>query len=138
MMGMESHELAHPKKAAFLAAFALTGNVTDACKLSEVPRRTHYDWLTADGGYVEAFAEAKKEAIDHLEREAVRRAVEGVEEPVFYQGMVCGAIRKYSDTLLIFLLKGANPQKYAQFEGGTTINVDKAVLVVRGDCWENL
>ena len=33
-------------------------------------------------------------------------------EPVFYHGQVCGTVRKYSDTLLIFLLKGARPDKF--------------------------
>ena len=46
------------------------------------------------------------------EDEAVRRAHDGVDEPVFYQGKACGVVRKYSDTLLIFLLKGRRPEKY--------------------------
>ena len=47
------------------------------------------------------------------EVEARRRAVEGVEEPVgWFQGTPGGTVRKYSDTLLIFLLKGARPHKY--------------------------
>ena len=43
---------------------------------------------------------------DALEAEARRRAVEGVRKPVFYQGVICGWVGEYSDTLLIFLLKG--------------------------------
>ena len=31
---------------------------------------------------------------------------------MFYQGVECGKIRKYSDTLMIFLLKGMNPRKF--------------------------
>ena len=49
---------------------------------------------------------------DALEDEAVRRAVDGVDEQVFYQGKACGVVRKYSDTLLIFLLKGRRPERY--------------------------
>ena len=49
---------------------------------------------------------------DVLEDEAVRRAKEGVEEPVYQGGKLVGHVQKYSDTLLIFLLKGAKPQKY--------------------------
>lgn len=44
----------------------------------------------------------------------MRRAREGVDEPVFYQGDECGSVRKYSDTLAIFLLKGAMPEKYRE------------------------
>ena len=58
-----------------------------------------------------------------LEEEAIRRACRGVNEPVFYRGKVCGAIQKYSDTLLIVLLKALAPAKYRevhelQGEGG--------------------
>ena len=38
--------------------------------------------------------------------------MEGVRKPVFYQGAICGSVREYSDTLLMFLMKGAMPEKY--------------------------
>jgi len=49
-----------------------------------------------------------------LEDEAVRRGHEGWGEPVFYQGQCVATVRKYSDTLLIFLLKGRKPQRYRE------------------------
>ena len=55
---------------------------------------------------------AREEAADTLEAEARRRAIEGVEEPVFHKGQRVGTVRKYSDLLLIFLLKGVRPQKF--------------------------
>ena len=55
-----------------------------------------------------------EQAAQRLEAEAKRRAVEGVEEPVFYQGKQCGVIKRYSDALLMFLLKGAMPDKYKE------------------------
>lgn len=99
------------KQAAFLAAYAEVGNVTQAAEISKVARRNHYNWLS-DPEYAEAFQAAEQQACDRLEQEARRRAVEGVEEPVFHRGEKCGVVRKYSDTLLIFLLKGAMPEKY--------------------------
>jgi hypothetical protein len=33
---------------------------------------------------------------------------------VFYQGQMCATVRKYSDTLLIFLLKGRKPERYRE------------------------
>jgi hypothetical protein len=53
---------------------------------------------------------------DVLEAEAWRRAVEGVERPIVSGGKVVTTVREYSDTLLIFLLKGRRPEKYARFE----------------------
>jgi hypothetical protein len=49
-----------------------------------------------------------------LEDEAVRRAYEGVEKPVCQMGKEVGVIREYSDTMLIFLLKGLRPAKYRE------------------------
>ena len=50
---------------------------------------------------------------DILEAEAHRRAVEGVEEPVgWYRGKPGGTVRRYSDNLLMFLLKGVLPERY--------------------------
>lgn len=49
-----------------------------------------------------------------LEDEAVRRGYEGVERPVTIAGKR-EIIREYSDTLLIFLLKAARPQKYRDY-----------------------
>lgn len=97
-----------------LAAYAQTGNVSAAAKLAEVSRRSHYEWLARDKRYAAAFEEAVDEAADRLETEARRRAVSGVADPVFYKGEKVGSIQKYSDTLLIFLLKGARPEKYAE------------------------
>jgi len=108
------------RKKAFLAVYAQLGNIKNAAEIAEIDRTTHYDWLKNDPEYVLDFADAELQAGEHLEQEARRRAVEGVEKPVFYQGKQCGTIREYSDTLLIFLLKGAMPEKYRD---RTTVDV---------------
>ncbi|MGC1273927.1 MAG: hypothetical protein WBC44_09485 [Planctomycetaceae bacterium] len=103
------------KQAAFLAAYAETGNISTAAKASKIERKTHWDWMHGDATYPERFEAAKEQAIETLEAEARRRAVEGVEEPAgWYKGKSCGTVRKYSNTLLIFLLKGAAPEKYRE------------------------
>lgn len=105
---------AHLKKAAMLAAYAELGNVSKAAEAAEIGRTTHYDWLDADPEYKARFQEAHRLATERLEEEARRRAVDGWVEPVFYKGERVGGIRKYSDTLLIFLLKGNNPEKFRE------------------------
>lgn len=99
----------------FLAEYAKCGNILLAAKLAKIERAKHYDWLEADPDYESKFAVAHESAAEALEAEAHRRAVTGVQEPVWYQGQKCGHIRKFSDTLLIFLMKGAMPDKYAEF-----------------------
>lgn len=106
-------KIPHPKKRAMLAALAETGNVTRAAEIAEIDRCQHYHWLERDPKYAEFAPIAMEMAGDRLEQEARRRAVEGVAEPVFYQGQPCGVVQRYSDTLLIFLLKGAKPDRYA-------------------------
>jgi hypothetical protein len=99
------------KRNAFLAAYREIGNISRACILANVHRNSHYLWMN-DESYRKEFEDAQEEACDHLEEEARHRAVEGFEEPIYYKGKQCGTIRKYSDTLLIFLMKGARPAKY--------------------------
>lgn len=100
------------KKEAFLTAFAEYGIITLAAETVGIARSTHYRWLEEDPAYPALFKAAAQQACDRLEQEARRRAVEGVKKDVFYQGKPCGVVTEYSDTLLIFLLKGAMPDKY--------------------------
>ena len=51
-------------------------------------------------------------AVAALESEAVRRALAGVDIPVFHQGRECGNTVKHSDQLLMFLLKTLHPERY--------------------------
>lgn len=101
------------KQSAFLKAFTLSGSITKAADDAKVERGMHYRWLR-DPKYLAQFKAARRTAIQGWEDEAVRRANEGVLEPVFYKGKACGAVRRYSDGLLMFLLRGAKPQKYRE------------------------
>jgi hypothetical protein len=100
------------KKRRFLERYAETGSVSMASQHAGVSRRTHLKWKAKAKSFYAAHEEALSMAIDTMEHEARRRAVEGTLEPVFYSGKAVGAIRRYSDTMLIFLLKAARPEKY--------------------------
>jgi hypothetical protein len=52
--------------------------------------------------------------LEEAEEELRRRAIDGWEEPRFYQGRYCGSVRRYSDTALIVLLKSLAPEKYRE------------------------
>jgi hypothetical protein len=105
-------DILHFKKRAFLVAYSEVGNISQAAEIAGVSRQTHYDWLKDDPEYPALFRHAEKQACDRLEQEARRRAVEGVKKPVFHGGKQVGVVQEYSDTLLIFLMKGAMPHKY--------------------------
>jgi hypothetical protein len=105
---------------AFLAAYRETGNVVHAARAAKVKRTQHYHWLDSDPEYARQFDESRRQAADILESEAIRRAVAGTKEMVFVGGKPFRDPEtgdylyryKYSDTLLIFLLKGLLPEKY--------------------------
>lgn len=91
---------------------AKTGNVTLAADACGVARATVYNHRSSDPAFARAWDEALDEATDALEAEARRRALEGFEVPVFYKGEECGIIRKYSDGLLMLLLKAYRPGRF--------------------------
>lgn len=113
-MAEKENRTLQQKKKAFLAAFAEVGNISRAAELAGIARSNHYDWMRDDPDYPALFREADQQACDRLEQEARRRAVEGVQKPVFQGGKQVGVVQEYSDTLLIFLLKGAMPEKYKE------------------------
>lgn len=124
---------------AFVAALANTGNVRAACQAARIGRSTVYDRREASELFALAWTEAMEQAADMLEAEALRRAAHGVQEPVYYKGDVVGHVLKYSDTLLIFLLKAARPEKFRErFEhtgkdGGPIVFDARSVLAARLD-----
>src|SRR5262245_4589902 len=106
--------ICHPKKRAFLVAFAETGQLKRSCLAAKIPHSLHYYWMNTDPDYVEAFAQAERIAAQTLEEEAIRRARDGVKRTIYYQGEPVGEELTFSDTLLIFLMKGAMPEKYGE------------------------
>lgn len=106
---------ATPKKdrhALFLSSLAEYGNVSKAADLARLDRATLYRKRGEDEAFSAEWDKALAIGVEALEDEAKRRAYEGWDEPVFHEGIVCGAKRKFSDTLLIVLLKAHKPEKY--------------------------
>lgn len=113
------------RKDAFLAAFALTGNVSEAARRAGVTRTTPYGWAADEPDFKAAWDIAEQQAIDALELEARRRAELGVEDYVVSQGKLVYITdeetgetkplvkRVYSDTLMVLLLKAHRPERYS-------------------------
>lgn len=98
----------------FLDALSQTASVTRACEVASLPRRTVYNWRARDPAFAGAWEAALDLGTDALEDEAVRRAMQGTERPVYQGKTLVGHIRDYSDTLLIFMLKARRPEKYRE------------------------
>ena len=105
-------------KKPFLLDFAQTGNVTESCENVGVGRTTVYRWKEDDNDFLIGWHQAEIEATERLETAARRRAVDGVTTitPILHRGKVVYQVEetKYSDTLLIFLLKARAPEKYRE------------------------
>jgi hypothetical protein len=112
----------------FIEALAETGNVSVACKSIGASRRAMYHLREKDEAFAAAWNAALEMGADALEDEANRRAREGVEEPVFYRGTCCGYVRRYSDVLLMFLLKGLRPHKYRDHYIAPPTNDEEAIV----------
>lgn len=66
---------------------------------------------------------------DALEDEAIRRASQGTLKPVFYQGVQCGEVREYSDTLMMFMLKARRPERFKERSATELTGKDGAPIV---------
>ncbi|WP_051285332.1 hypothetical protein [Nisaea denitrificans] len=102
------------KKRHFLKALAETGNVSEAARKARLDRSNAYQIRRQDQAFADAWDDALDMAVDLLEAEARSRAVEGVEQPRFHQGRICGTVRKYSDSLLMFLLRAHRPETFRE------------------------
>ena len=101
-------------KPLFLDTLRGTGNVRLAASNADVARQVAYRARDSSRQFRADWDEALEEARELLEAEARRRAAIGVDEPVYYKGQVVGQIRKYSDNLLMFLLKAHWPEKFRE------------------------
>lgn len=86
--------------------------VSAACKRAGVSRSTAYAERRRNEEFALAWADVEEATTERMEREAQRRAVEGVKRDVLYQGDKVGEELHYSDTLMIFLLKARRPHVY--------------------------
>jgi hypothetical protein len=106
---------------AFLDSFAVTGNITRACKAAGIQRSTVWRWQEHDAAFAVAFGEAEVAATEYLEGVAFDRAT-ATDQP--------------SDRLLEFLLRARAPHKYATQRSETTTSGTLTIEYVNN--WRSL
>lgn len=135
---MATDSTRHPKKDAFLAAYRVSGNISTACTAAGLHRSTYYDWTEKDERFALEARQAYNEAGDLLEQHARDWATVGVPtvKEIYEDGKLVRReeSRDISATLLIFLLKGAKPEKYR--ERLDVQQSEKAVKAIERDAWE--
>lgn len=127
------------KRGQFLDHLRNGWSITASAGKIGVSRQAVYALRASDHEFSRAWEDAYEAGTDVYEDEVKRRAIDGTEKPVFYQGEIVGHIREYSDTLLIVALKGRRPEKYRE---RVTIDVNKldtdierelALITARGE-----
>ena len=115
----------------FLDTLSRTGNPSAACQASGLTRRTINRTRENDPVFARDYDEAMEEAADLLEAEAWRRALEGVAQPLIKAGQpvldadgIAITVRRYSDPLLVMLLRGCKPEKFQRRIGPSVITPD--------------
>jgi hypothetical protein len=115
---MRKLKLTQARQKRFLVALSDTGSVTTAVAVAGTSRTRVYELRKADPAFATAWNESEEIAADRLEDEARRRAIEGVSEPLVSAGkLVRGddgqpiTVRRYSDHLLLALLKAHRPPR---------------------------
>ena len=118
---MKIIRITNKRRRHFLEALAEFGNVTLAARAAAVSRRGIYNHREADASFAAAWEEAEQVAADRLEAEAWRRGVEGIPEPLVSAGRLVRddadqplIVQRYSDQLLLALLRAHKPEKFRE------------------------
>lgn len=101
-----------PLRETFIAEIRKGHGVTATCELLGVNRSTFYQTRRTNKEFARMYDIALDELAEALELEARRRAVDGVDRDVYFQGAVVGQERIYSDKLLEVLMRGRMPEVY--------------------------
>lgn len=103
------------RKKRFLSVLLKTGgNVTRAAQAVGQSRAIVYEHREKHPAFRVAWDDAIETATERLEQEAIRRAFEGCQKPVYQGGELVGYVQEYSDTLMIFMLKAKRPGVYRE------------------------
>jgi hypothetical protein len=127
---------ARPWKKRFLDELVKNGSLSLSGRLVGVGRETVLAHRKKFPEFDEQVRNALAEAGDLLEAEARRRGFDGVDEPVIHQGVPSGqwvnerglpvshltpgavfiplTVKKYSDTLLMFMLRALKPKRFRE------------------------
>ena len=138
---MQGLQITSEQKIKFIKNLLSTGgNVSRACQAAKVSRDAMYEHRKTDQDFAKLWDETIEIAVEDLEQEARRRAFKGYKKPVYQQGKLVGYVQEYSDSLLMFLLKGKKPEVYRErmdinqnVSGGLSLNIETEIESMYGD-----
>ncbi|WP_165312996.1 hypothetical protein [Vibrio ziniensis] len=105
----------------FFESLEKGATIGEAAKIAGYSRRSIYDYSAEDPTFSQQLDDARMDLVEKLEREADRRAIEGVVDykslKVTQDGKTISKIvpiRRYSDSLLQFRLRRLDPKNYRE------------------------
>jgi hypothetical protein len=113
----------------FACALSRTGRVGQSARLAGLSSATVTNWRKSCPEFRQICDEAVALFRDVLEAEVFRRAVTGVQKPVFYQGKQVATVTEYDSSLLLALEK-AHDERFRNDGNQTNISQTGGVLVV--------
>lgn len=120
------------RRSIFLEHLSKTGRWYESAKAADISYQCVRDTMAGDDYFTELTKLAEGEYKNMLHAEAQRRAVEGTEEPVFYEGEIVGHKLKFSDRLLEIMLKRHDPAFRDNLTVSGGIDIQVGVLAVTG------
>ena len=126
------------KWASFLDEFSQCGVITEAARKAGISRTTAYAWKNGSARCTLEWADAEEKAADVLRKEARRRAIDGVDKPLHYQGVIFAYERVYSDTLMGRLLQAHCPEHKQQADINLGGQAGKPIATVNAEVSSDL
>jgi hypothetical protein len=96
----------------YLAVLSLSRSDIMACRAAKISRRTSWRHRKEDADFDQQCQMAEEHAIELLHDVTMQSAIEGECEPVFWQGIQVGHIRKVDNRLRIEMLRAHMPGKF--------------------------
>lgn len=115
----------------FLKHLAANGLINTAATMAGVTRRRVDRERETNAEFEYAMDDALEASADVLEAEARRRAVEGIDKGIYYQGVLMETEKVYSDGLLTTLLKAKRADEFAERKQITGAGGKPLTVVVR-------
>lgn len=109
-------------KDTFLESVRRTGLVAKSAKAAGTNSRRIKTECESDKEFAAEMQESLVIYAETVQEELHRRAMDGVEETVYFQGQECGTKINYSDALLTTLVKAKSPEFREKLSVDTTIH----------------
>jgi hypothetical protein len=119
------------KNTLFKTLIKCAGAISTTLRLCNISRRDFYMVLKKDPKFKAEYEGVRDYAINIVESEVIRRSVDGIFKPVFYNGILVGYTREYSDYLLCKLLSAY--RKNWRYPKGEVIQIPGLPIAVDFD-----